>query len=276
MQRLAILITAYNGRDKVLACLAECYRQADRLSAEGRYEVDIWLNDDGSTEGISEAVLLRFPKVHLSHSDGTLYWSKGLRKVWLEASEEKYDFYLWLDYKMVLHDNAIYTLLDNSSFLGHRAIVVGSIESEDGILCRGGRSRSSRLIEPDPVIPKPCYIFDGRLALAPKFVFDRLGAMDGRYRHKLGDYDYAIRAYKAEINRVVAPGILGVCAREPAVLPWRDPRKSLRDRYRVLFSPLGKPLKEHFLFDLRSKGLFQAIWTVFKLNFQVLFPVRNY
>ena len=54
MQRLAILITAYNGKDKVMACLAECYRQADLLSADNRYDVDIWLNDDGSTEGISQ------------------------------------------------------------------------------------------------------------------------------------------------------------------------------------------------------------------------------
>ena len=275
MQRLAILITVYNGMDKVLACLAECYRQADLLAADGRYGVDIWLNDDGSTEGISEGVLHRFPKVHLIHSDGTLYWSKGLRKVWLEAAGDGYDFYLWLYYKMTLRDQALYTLLDTSSFLGRSAIVVGSVESEDGVLCQGGRSRSSRLIEPDPVIPKPCYIFDGRLVLVPKYVFDRLGAMDGRYRHKLGDFDYAIRAYKAGINRVVAPGIFGVCAREPAVLPWRDPRKSLRDRYRVLLSPIGKPLKEHFLFELRSKGFLSAVWTVVKLNLQVLFPVRN-
>ncbi len=275
MQRLAILITAYNGKDKVMACLAECYRQADLLSAGSRYEVDIWLNDDGSTEGISEEVSLRYPKVHLSHSDGTLYWSKGLRKVWLEAAAQEYDFYLWLDYKMTLREGAIDSLLDNSSFLGHKAIVVGSVESEDGILCRGGRSRSSKLIEPDPVIPKPCYIFDGRLVLVPKYVFDRLGAMDGRYRHKLGDYDYAIRAYKADIDRVIAPGILGVCAREPAVPLWRDARKSLRERYHALFSPLGKPLKENFLFDLRSKGFLHALWMVIKLNFQVLFPVRN-
>lgn len=273
--RIAVLMTVHNRREQTLACLRTLYAQLALLDGE-KYESDVWLNDDGSTDGTADAVLQAFPQVRLTRTDGTFYWSGGLRHVWLAAAEEDYDSYLWLDDKLTLGENAVYSLLDNSGFLGHKAIVVGSVLAPDGSLYRGGRSRGGRLVDPDPVIPKPCYIFDGRLVLVPKYVFDRLGAMDGRYRHKLGDYDYAIRAYKAEINRVVAPGILGVCAREPAVLPWRDPRKSLRDRYRVLFSPLGKPLKEHFLFDLRSKGLFQAIWTVFKLNFQVLFPVRNY
>lgn len=272
--RVAVLMTVHNRREQTLACLRTLYAQLALLDGE-KYETDVWVNDDGSTDGTADAVLQAFPQVRLTRTDGTFYWSGGLRHVWLAAAEKDYDSYLWLDDKLTLGENAVYSLLDNSGFLGHKAIVVGSVLAPDGSLYRGGRSRGGRLVDPDPVIPKPCYIFDGRLVLVPRAVFERLGVLDGRYRHKLGDYDYAIRAYRAGITRVVAPGYPATAPRKAGIPAWRDRSRSLPERYRALLSPTGKPLKENFLFDLRSKGFFQAVWAMVKLHFQVFFPIRN-
>ena len=80
---------------------------------------------------------------------------------------------------------------------------------------------------------------------------------------------------KANVSRVVAPGIVCICSRNPGVPKWRDSNYSLKERYAFLLSPKGRPPREQFLYDTRDKGLLWAIGHAVSLNFKVLFPSRN-
>ena len=51
--------------------------------------------------------------------------------------------------------------------------------------------------------------------------------------------------------------------------------KGLLDVAKAIPSKTPLPILENFLFDLRSKGFFQAVWAMVKLHFQVFFPIRN-
>ena len=82
---IAILLTVHNRRDKTLKCLECLYRQ---LPLE-EFTADIYLTDDGCTDGTSEAVQEAFPNVHILSGDGNLYWNQGMRLAWDAAAKEK-------------------------------------------------------------------------------------------------------------------------------------------------------------------------------------------
>ena len=166
-----------------------------------------------------------------------MFVNPDLDEAWRAAGER--DFYIWLHGLVTPVDGAIYSLLDNSSFLGDRALLVGTVQDGEGHIVSGGFSRNRRLMQPDPVIPVACKMFDGLFALIPAVVYRRIGVLGGRYRGQLAGFDYAIRARRAGYPSVIAPGIACTCPVRP------NPDRTLA---------------ADFLLDLRSKGLFTAIW----------------
>ena len=166
-----------------------------------------------------------------------MFVNPDLDEAWRAAGQR--DFYIWLHGLVTPVDGAIYSLLDNSSFLGDRALLVGTVQDGEGHIVSGGFGRNRRLMQPDPVIPVACRMFDGLFALVPQAVYRRIGVLGGRYRGQLAGFDYAMRARKAGYPSVIAPGIACTCPVRP------NPDRTLA---------------ADFLLDLRSKGLFTAIW----------------
>lgn len=270
--QVSVLLTAHNRKAKTLACLHELFVQTETFKVERKYGFSVYLVDDGSTDGTSEAVAEEFPDVRIIPGDGGLYWNRGMCLAWNEAAKDDPDFYLWLNDDTLLKPGAIAVLLENSVHLRHKAIVVGSAEASDGTLSYGGRTRSGKLIVPGPIIPKPCDIFNGNLVLVPASVFHQIGTMDPIYSHSFGDYDYGIRAGKAGIDAVVASGILAECNRNDGIPVWRDFSKSLKQRYAALSQPKGRPFREQFVYDMRAYNVLYAIAHFFTLNLRVLIP----
>lgn len=275
MRSIAILLTVHNRREKTLSCLEACYARIAAMKKDDRYRFSVWLTDDGSTDGTSDAVSEKFPEVQIIRGDGNLYWNHGMIAAWKAAAASAPDFYLWLNDDTVPYENAFQTLLETSEYLGHKDIVVGTAVDAAGHMSYGGRTRSNRLIEPGPIIPKYCDIFNGNMVLVPASVYDVLGTMDPCYSHGFGDYDYGVRAIKAGIIAVVAPGILATCNRNPGVPEWRNSSRSLKQRYEALKHPKGRPLREQFIYDTRLYNVFYAVGHFITLNLRVLFPKRR-
>ena len=201
MKTVALLVYAENTEEQ----LAECRRQIGLIPSD-EYDFEMFVNPD-------------------------------LDAAWREAGER--DFYIWLHGLVTPVEGAIYSILDNSSFLGDRALLVGTVQDGEGHIVSGGFGRNKRLLQPDPVIPVACKMFDGLFALIPQVVYKRIGVLGGRYRGQLAGFDYAMRARKAGYPSVIAPGICCTCPVRP------NPDRTLA---------------ADFLLDLRSKGPFTAIW----------------
>src|SRR4051794_17710906 len=90
---IAVLITCFNRRKKTLACLQRLEQQ--RLPEKAKLE--IFLTDDGSSDGTAEAVRERFPYVRLYRGTGSLYWAGGMRRTWGFARLYDPDYYLLLN-----------------------------------------------------------------------------------------------------------------------------------------------------------------------------------
>ena len=201
MKTVAILVYA----EATEALLAECRRQIDLIPSD-EYACELFVHPD-------------------------------LDEAWRTAGDR--DFYIWLHGLVMPVDGALYSLLDNSSFLGDRALLVGTVQDGESRIVSGGFGRNRRIMQPDPVIPVACRMFDGLFALIPQVVYRRIGLLGGRYRGQLAGFDYAMRARKAGFPSVIAPGITCTCPVRP------DPDRTLA---------------ADFLLDLRTKGLFTAIW----------------
>ena len=201
MKTVALLVYAETTEEQ----LAECRRQIGLIPSD-EYEFEMFVNPD-------------------------------LDAAWRAAGDR--DFYIWLHGLVTPVEGAFYSILDNSSFLGDRALLVGTVQDGEGHIVSGGFGRNKRLLQPDPVIPVACKMFDGLFALIPQVVYKRIGVLGGRYRGQLAGFDYAMRARKAGYPSVVAPGICCTCPVRP------NPDRTLA---------------ADFLLDLRSKGPFTAIW----------------
>lgn len=278
LARIAVLMTCYNRRDITLECLHCLYAQK---LPEG-VRLDVYLVDDGCTDGTGDAVHAEYSDVHVLKGDGNLYWCGGTRFAWNEAAKGDYDAYIWLNDDTMLLHGALNTLLATACRCCDKevreAIIVGSCrDPETGQHTYGGRvnrRRRSRLSK-RPIPPadqmQRCDTMNGNLVLVPREVFNLLGNLSPDYTHTFGDGDYGMRARRSGVALWVAPGYLAECAANTRVPLWTDPDVPLKERWRDICGPRGLPPKQWYVYVKRHTGM---AWPVYFLKplIRVLFP----
>ncbi|MEQ9000324.1 MAG: glycosyltransferase family 2 protein [Coleofasciculus sp. B1-GNL1-01] len=266
--RTAILITCHNRKPKTLACLDALFNQV--LPAE--VILDVYLVDDGSTDGTTEAVRQTYPQVKILPGDGNLYWNRGMHKAFAEALKHDYDYYLWLNDDTVLYPEAIASLLTTSHHLAaqgeDKAIVVGSMaHPETGKLTYGGLARNSwwhpfkyKLVEPGKD-PQPVDTMNGNCVLIPRSVVQAVGNLNPAFTHSIGDIDYGLRAQQQGCTVWVAPGYTGKCqTNPPQAHAWLAPELTLRQRWQKANQIKGFPPAESKVFCQRHAN---RLWFFF-------------
>ena len=267
--RIATLITCHNRKAKTLACLDALF--ASTL-LDG-YALDVFLVDDGSTDGTDKAVRERYPKVNIIKGNGSLYWNGGMRVAFSAAMERGFDYYLWLNDDTILYSHALSTLLKTVQGVEseHRcpALIVGSSQNEPGGKATyGGKVRVSkwRPIKYQLITPKgtaiPCDTMNGNCVLIPNSVAKVVGNLDDAFIHTIGDIDYGLRARMAGFQLVVMPGYAGLCGRNAIKNTFADTNLSLQERLSRLKGKKGLPLHAWYIFTKRHCGGF---WMVFWL-----------
>ena len=267
---IAVAVTCHNRRSLTLAFLDALWNEESPAAAS----LAVFLTDDGSTDGTFDAVQSRFPHVKLIRGNGTLYWSGGMRLAMAEAMKSDPDFYWWLNDDTLLETDALARMLSTYEVLlangAPDPIVVGSTKDpETGMLTYGGAVRSSwwhplrfRLVEP-VAAPVRCHAMNGNCVLISRPVVHKIGNLDPVFTQGRGDYDYALRAWKAGCSVWVAPGFFGTCRRNPAQGTWRDASLPLADRLGRSLGPKGLPPREWAVFARRHAGV---LWPLFSVS----------
>lgn len=271
MRRIAILLTVFNRKEKTLACLRSLFRNLSPKEVSG---FDIFLVDDGSTDQTKEAISDSFPEVNIIQGSGNLFWNRGMHKAWTEAYKRKnYDYYLWLNDDTILHNSALVTLLSTSTHYSDKSIIVGTTcaLNNPAVVTYGGRDEGGKLILPKKEAVQ-CKYFNGNIVLIPKYVFQISGMNDPFFRHALGDFDYGLRASKAGVQSIVAPGILGQCDEHHNLSTWCNPEKPFSDRWNAFRSPLGQNPEEFFIYENRHNGFVLACFHYLTNHLRVIWP----
>jgi len=271
-------MTCHNRRNKTLACLDALANQTPMTDTR----IQVYLVDDGCTDGTAEAVRARHAQTTVLPGDGTLYWCGGMRKAFAEAMKSDYDYYLWLNDDTVLYPDAVVLLLGTSRDVqragGRQDIVVGTVcDPVTGRRTYGGIRRFGR--RPSlgflPVEPRDeaqrCETMNGNCVLIPRTVVQKVGNLSPEFTHWLGDLDYGLRAGRAGFSCWVVSGYVGTCGQNTEGTPWANPHVPFRERLRILHTPKGLPPWEWAVFCRRHQRIFWPL-SLAKLYARCCFP----
>lgn len=270
MKEIAVLLTVFNRREKTLECLERLYGQE---AVEGvRFEV--YLVNDGCTDGTPEAVREQYPEVHVIDGDGNLYWNRGMYTAWKAAAEAKdYDYYLWLNDDTYLKPDTIRVLVETSHKREDRSVIIGTTCATDDEtrLTYGGRIKGKGIVVPNDNLQE-CELINGNIVLIPRYVFKKVGFNDPYFHHAIGDIDYGCRVREAGLKNFVAPKVLGTCDLHEDVGTCCDSTKPLSTRWKALRKPNGIQPEQFFVYEHRHHGLLIASFHYLTTHLHCLCP----
>jgi GT2 family glycosyltransferase len=274
---IAVLLTCFNRKEETLKCLDDIFHQ---IKPE-HVTMGIFLVDDGSTDGTSEAIRKLFPEVHLITGNGSLFWAGGMRLAWNTALQAGAFDYFWLvNDDTTLYKETLSNLLKADEYalktFGKNGVYVGStLDPKTRQHSYGGqrlirkKDSASRIVYPNGMF-QSCEFCNANILLIPKLVVDQLGIFSEKYIHAIADYDYSMRAVRAGFPVLILPEYGGECA-DDHFLPPNAPRPSLEARIRNLYSPKGFSYKEYLHF-IRTYFPSTYVNTVITLWIRTLFP----
>ncbi len=272
MYKIAVLITCHNRKEKTLSCLNALFNSSSPKQIVSK----VFLVDDGSTDGTSEAVSNKFPEVNLIKGNGKLFWNQGMRLAWQHASKlESFDFYLWLNDDTNILEDTIQELLtcyeEALKKTNRPTLIIGAckVSHENNKFSYGGRTDTG------PVIPngkiQNCKYINGNVVLVPQPIFNALGNLSEAYTHTIGDFDYGLRAENAGYECYTTKTYVAICAPNSNIAGWSNPAISLKQRWLLLHSPKGLNIKEYNMFRKKFWG-WQWIFFAIRVYARVLLP----
>lgn len=276
-RKIAVLLTCYNRKDKTLSCLASFFK----ADLPVNYTFDVFLTDDGSTDGTSNSIKENFPSVNIIEGNGSLFWAGGMRLSWLTALQhDTYDAFLLLNDDVILKYDFINTLLNAEEYSvktkGRKGIYSGAtIDSKTKKVTYGGSKIKINhfIVRFDLLSPnqktQDCEITNANILWVDNSVVSKIGILDKSYTHGIADYDYSLKAYKKGIPVFLAPNICGTCTFDHGN-NWVS-GNSLKKRIEYLKSPKGLAYKEYLLYIKKHFPLFLP-YSFIMLWVKTLFP----
>lgn len=268
--KIAVLLTCHNRKTKTLTCLTALF---SAKIPEGVH-LDVFLVDDGSTDGTSEAVKTTFQSVTVIQGNGNLFWNRGMHLAWKTAAEtDRFDYFLWLNDDTMLYPIALQELLSCAKGMQNKAVVCSSICSEiTGEFTYGGRSEDGKEIVPNGSIQK-CHHINGNCVLVSNEIYSKVGQLDPIFPHAIGDFEYGLRVLKHGFDLVVTTRYVGTCEKNPTMPKWCYSHVPLRQRLKVLYSPLGNSHPYYFfIYEKRHYGLGRALFHFATIHLRAFSP----
>lgn len=277
-RNIAVLLTCHNRKTKTIACLSSLFRASIPLE----YQIDIFLTDDGSTDGTGNAVKELFPQIHVVRGNGNLFWAGGMRLAWETAMQEKsYDAYLLINDDVELYTGFFMNLLEAEAYslaqTGKAGIYSGATvdEKSERVTYGGSRIKDNKVVVRMQMLapreqPQKCEITNANVLWISKEVVDKIGIFDSRFTHGIADYDYSLQAYKKKIPVLLAPEICGLCSDDHGK-NWRDNRYPLKERIAYLKSPKGLAYDEYMYYIGKHFPMFLP-YSFVMLWMKTLFP----
>ena len=268
--RIAIILTVYNRCDITLKGLRSLI-EAITPMGDG-YIFDIYMTDDGSSDGTAQSVKKEFPQVNIVHGDGNLFWGGGMNLAWKEASEtKKYDYYLWWNDDSILYPEAIKIMFATVKGGNCSTIVSGAFVDRNGNVSYGGGDSTKPRYEPNGS-PQAIKHMNGNFVLIPSSIFNKLGYIDKHFTHIGGDFDYGLRALNEGFHVLLSTSYVGVCDRHDSTPKWMNKAYNLKERWKSLRLPRQMSPESYFILCRRDKGLLFAFKAYLSVHFYCLFP----
>ena len=260
---IATIITCHNRKNKTIEALKHLFVARDKYALE--INLKVFLTDDGSTDGTSNAVITEFSNenIKILKGDGNLYWAGGMRLAWNAAIEEgtPWDFYLLLNDDTFLKPNAFTELLKTHKYAINKfkqaGIYSGITSDIDGKnITYGGKKYCFPIIGKavnmlSTGIPQLCQMTNANILLVSHKIVERIGIFDTFYQHNCADWDYGIKTHRTGFPVLITGNICGICENDHATEQNEEKnisKMSIAERKAYFESPL-RTIKDvrHFL-----------------------------
>ena len=274
MLKVAVLLTCHNRKDKTDICLSTFLSATKYIKS---YIFDVFLVDDGSTDGTYELILEKYPMVFYIKGNGTLFWAGGMRLAWATAlnSDIEYDGFLLIndDVEFIdsFEDKILLTqqwCINNNDKDG--IYVLSTIDKMTNEVSYGGHLLKKRIFKHTTISimpteqPQPCDLANANILYVSSEVVKKLGILDSHFTHSLADFDYMLTANETGFPVLVCPGVGGYCKNDhPKDLIASI--STIKERIKALYSPKGMAfneylyyLKKHFWW--KAPYAFLALW----------------
>lgn len=275
MKRIAVLLTVYNRKEVTLKGLRSLYNAIaflKNLHPKKDYCFDVYMTDDGCTDGTGDAVKEEFPGVYVVQGDGNLYWGGGMIKAWEKAVDNKveYHYFLWFNDDSILNEDALELFFRKQGNEQGNDIIVGAFCDKNSCPSYGGRIGKKKISANGEY--QEIELMNGNLVLIPHLVYEKVGMIDRHLIHSEGDFDYGLRAKKKGFRLLLTPRNVGYAERHDEEIPKCYSKDlSFKQRWTMLHSPFYSPFN-HFIFNTRYKGIVKASFSLMICYVSVLFP----
>lgn len=262
-KKIAVLITCYNRKEKTLSCLESLVN----AYWPQNYSFKVFLVDDGSSDGTTEAVKKIFPKVNVITGSGNLFWAGGMRLAWNTALEyDKFDAYFLLNDDVKLSPDFLNGIQETERLAfeehGKPGIYTSATYDEQNkkytyggaVILQNHFVMKAKRIEPTNK-PQACDMTNANILWIDSTVVSKIGTFDNIYKHGIADYDYALTAKKNHIPVYLTPGFGGICVNDHGVT-WESRNSTLKDRIKFLKSPKGLAYSEYLYYIKKHFPLF--------------------
>lgn len=266
--KVAVLITVFNRKEITLKGLESLYVAINSLGKD--YSFDIYLTDDGCTDGTGDAVKEKYPQVVIVKGNGQLFWGGGMNQAWKAAleSNERYDYFLWYNDDSDIFPDALRIMFDTVS---KDTVVTGAFRNQEGNVSYGGKTENDQLIAPNNQLQEIVKM-NGNLVLIPHNVFMSVGLIDKNYIHGGGDFDYGYRVRENGFKVLLSPKYVGIAERHDEFIPrYCNKEIPFTKRWNILHNPMNSP-KIHFRYNMKRDGIFKAVVYLFICYIGVCFP----
>lgn len=253
--KIAVIFTCFNRKEKSINCVNSLIRQKDMPS------FDLYIYDDGSTDGTSDAIKVIYPKANIIYGTGNMFWTRGMHIAMKEAAKHGYDYYLMVNDDVLFYDSMWQTMMDTvgngklcgatgctQSALNQKLTYSGSIFYHDDHKRYVGKK-----IPPNSDI-KECDVANWNCFLITKEVVEKVGLIDEVYEHSFGDFDYSLRMRKEGISIYISQEYVGTCENNSEKNTYKDLSLDRRLRIKKILAPNGLPIKSWKTFCFRYYG----------------------
>lgn len=198
----------------------------------------------------------KYLNIFFENVGDNIFWNQGMNFSWKSAVKTiSYDFFIWLNNDTFLYQDAIKNILKDYNSLNKDSILTGITNFKNNPTYGGRLKFNKKVLNPIGEPQKVKYM-NGNFVLVPNCVFLKIGYLNRRYTHSLGDIDYGLRARSLKIGVFCSSNFVGICQKDNIV--WYDESSFLK-RLKKLNSPKGVPLREYFYFNNYHFGLFFGI-----------------
>ncbi|MFS4418798.1 glycosyltransferase family 2 protein [Maribacter sp. 2307ULW6-5] len=280
MYHIAVLLTCFNRREKTLKALSHLFAAQEK--EKDQIALNVYLTDDGCSDGTAEAVAKMYPETKILQGTGDLYWAGGMRNSWQEALKGDHDAYLLLNDDTNMFANTFTDFLSTHKYclkeFKKGGIYCGAtLDGETQNYSYGGHVFTNKFLAryikvvPNGVNPQSCELGNANIMWVSKNVVDTIGILSDEFVHGLADFDYTLMAKKKNLPVLLAPHYLGNCSNDHTNPYIKFPSLSFKERLKMLYSPLSLDFKSNLAYNRRNFPLRLPI--VFLVGYlKVLFP----